>query len=269
MDELSVLSKQLEMIANAIKTKWMYFGPNTRKIIKLFLDGTLIERVMMFKYLGAWICANLNGNEHLKVRIQSSLNASFTLNMIGLNTYKLSRKIKSLLFEAYIRSRSRYAISNINFNKAMLQLLKRHEGNMITRIFGLNTRVSTTKLFKALSLESTESVIRRSKLNLFNQMYNHEIMNKLLKKRFETYGQLSNEEFLKELVETHLASEMANYNSLAEIYKSVRIQLIKKKEKMDDEIECIRDLLDNRTKDNNELLETLLAKFYTDEPKTG
>ena len=51
---------------NASKTKFMLFSRTTKSHLPLLLNGTQIEKVSNFKYLGIWLSANLTLSKHIE-----------------------------------------------------------------------------------------------------------------------------------------------------------------------------------------------------------
>ncbi len=95
------------------------------------IGGTLLEKVLSFKYLGVWIQSNNSNLIHIKKRKQAGYAALNNCSKLGLeNTLEL--EIKGTLISTYIRPRIVYGLEAISANSNDESQLIKMEGNLQT-----------------------------------------------------------------------------------------------------------------------------------------
>ncbi len=246
---------------NIDKTKWMKFGPKNGNE-KITIDNEEIERVDKFKYLGYWIKDNLLNEEHINKRIENATKRYYSLNTLGLSNKNMKSNIKSYLIKSQCRTILNYGIENTSLTKTEINKINKAENNIIRKSLNLHKLCHMSDIRKALYINDTKINITLAKLRFFIQLYENSTTNIFLQNQINNLrnNYLKRKTFINDIIE-----ELRLNIREVEITELLRIVYIKRKRIEDeiknsfkeDRVSNIRHLLNNRNKENDELLNIL------------
>ena len=130
--------KHLGLIMNKAKTKEMILATGRNKPCKplLNIEGTEIERVEEYKYLGTTITSSLNFDKNWEQRVQKARKRLYMLHKLRYT--QASSKIVKMTYSAYIKPVLTYHLPVLynSLSKETLQKIKRIEraGKRITKV---------------------------------------------------------------------------------------------------------------------------------------
>lgn len=250
-----------EITINTKKTKCMVFGSKRQAQTKnIMLNGSLLEFVDKFKFLGMWLKSNLNGDEHIKKRKVMAIAASYRLNTLGLNTNILSAELKSFLVGVYCRSSLQYGIENTYLTGRAYNELESVEARIIKRALGLSKYHSTSMIINALDLTPTVETIKIRKLSYTKQLLRNNLTRRLLGIQLEQRADLATKSYIRELVNLTGANIFSmNLQTIGGIcYRKIKeIKSAVERLKGSRDAIAIRYLLTHRNKENDDLLRKL------------
>ena len=123
--------------------------------------------------------------------------AQMTLN--GFITNSIHATVKARLFSTNIRPILSYGLENCDLNIGNKDMVRRTEGNIVKKMLSLPRNASTTPLFEALKLQSTEQMLKEQKINFLNRLqensYTKSMLTQLAENNFK-------DSFLDEICKT-------------------------------------------------------------------
>ena len=253
--------REHEIKVNTEKTKWMHFGNNyqMKKSSKMVLtiNDTQIEKVGKFKYLGYWLTNNLSDNYHIKIREDMMLKSAFATNKLEYNNINLDIKIRRLFHTTYIRSKLLYSIENTNLNKQQIKKITNMDSMIIKKGLSINKYSSLSKTLAALNLETLETLIEKRKLNFVLQLISNDTTNEVITGYQQNRIKPEKRSILHDVI-----------NTVNQTDTTLETEILRKLARIDatnngistEEIEIIRELLAQRNRRNNGVLETLLQR---------
>lgn len=249
-------------MVNAKKTKCMIFGTKKDRegAKRVNINGTELEYVDKFKYLGVWLRPNLCGNEHVKKRKISAIAAAYRLNTLGLNTNILSSELKSFLIGVYCRSTLQYGIENTYMTQTSYRELEMIEAKIIKKALGLSKYQSTSMIINALDIAPTIDIIKIRKLEFAKQLQKNSLTSRILKEQLNKKTLLSAKSYIKEIVRlTNVNIFAFTPNTMTTICKNEakKMKLAIEHKKGTKEAIAIRYLLEHRDEYKDELLRKL------------
>jgi len=156
------------LFLNASKTKYMHLNPSQKNVTLLSSDGSKIELVEDFKYLGGFTdsCRDLN------TRIAQAWSAVHALVRIWKSNVKKDTKIK--VFKASVETILLYGSESWALNVALAKKLDGAYTKMLRTIFNVSwqDRITNAELYG--SLPRVSWVVRRRRLLLAGHTARHD-----------------------------------------------------------------------------------------------
>jgi len=147
INEMSQWAKKWDMVLNADKTKAILFGSKSTGALQLSLNGTCIEQVPEFKYLGVIL------DDQMKFEHQAEYSASKVRRALGklcrlFNGRKgISAKLGIELYKCLVRPHLEFSVSAwATTTEKGIQLLEKVQGECLRRILGAKSHSSTEAL---------------------------------------------------------------------------------------------------------------------------
>ena len=159
---------------NVKKTKYMQFrfsqkNPNSLPKLNLKMDGTQIEKVENFNFLGLTISETLSWKEHTdKIRIKISK----IIGVMSRVKYHVSKKILLTIYNSLILSHLHYGILCWGFCS---HKLFKSQKKAIRVICKSKYNAHTDKLFKELKLLKIEDIFRLQCLKFYYRLQHNEL----------------------------------------------------------------------------------------------
>ncbi len=138
LEKLVIWCNENGLKLNVEKTKWMVFCKNNdfrskkEEIGELYVDGKVVERVQIFKYLGVIINSHLTFKEHedqVEKRINSALAKLYSIKRF------LSVNVMKTMLSAYVVSIVDYALIIWGVNSSKLVSLQRKINRFVLAYF--------------------------------------------------------------------------------------------------------------------------------------
>ena len=151
-EDLSALSKWLwlnKLTMNITKTKYIAYSLSQRTTLKrndlkVFLNGSIIERVDSFKFLGIYIDEHLTWKSHMN-KVLSKIQRN--LGVVRRISCFLTRKALIQLFHSLIMSHIRYGIIVWHYHQiALRKKIQACANKFLRMIFFMKRRESVKKL---------------------------------------------------------------------------------------------------------------------------
>jgi hypothetical protein len=270
---LNVLTKfgeQNEIKFNGSKTTLMTYnktmGANDKltklkeSLIILKLAGEVITESNSMKYLGCYYSDNYSLNKQMSVKESNIAGKIAQLEKIGINRQGLLPKNKAFLFNCYIRPIIQYGVDTFSLTSNDVRRVKEMEGNALKDSLGLFRRIYSSKLFKALDLETTVNIIKRNKISLFLRLLNNKYTETVI-------AELINES-KSQLIENSLLNDINDLIGIGPI-EEMKIKgdiflnniKVEHKKRLDDNVTAeISNLLNYRIIDKQKI-ENILSSF--------
>ena len=164
-DDLSALSEWLclnKLTMNISKTKYITYSISQRTVLKsddlkLFLNGSVIERVDTFKFLGIYIDEHLTWKPHMN-KVLSKIQRN--LGIIRRISCFLTRKALIQLFHSLVMSHIRYGIIVWHFGQISLRKKIQACANKFLRMIYFMKRD-----------ESVKNLMSENKILIVNQIF--------------------------------------------------------------------------------------------------
>jgi hypothetical protein len=165
LDKLDIWASQWKMSFNTAKCSVVFFGKNRSLCLadlRYTLNGTVLNQVTSFKYLGVQISSDLTWNEHISIMHSK---ASGTLGLLRRTLYNAPAKIKAVAYKTLCRPKLEFAAEvwdpyyNIHIN-----LLESLQNKAARFILNLRGRCSISEAKDSLGLENLED--RRKALRI-------------------------------------------------------------------------------------------------------
>ena len=121
MDGLSASAKKYDMKVNGKKTKTMLVSKNRGGLVKITVDGQLLEQVNKFKYLGVWMMEDGRCDTEVKIRIAMARYAFCKIK--ELLTKSMSREVKKKIIKTLVWSVMLYGCETWTMNVDMMKRL--------------------------------------------------------------------------------------------------------------------------------------------------
>jgi len=108
-DQLAEWSKDADMVLNAAKTKVMIFG-NSDEEVKITIEGSVVEKVNSYKYLGVILDVNLDFGLHVEHAVAKARRASAKVSSLIDGRNGLPVHIGIDLYKVLVRPHLEYAL---------------------------------------------------------------------------------------------------------------------------------------------------------------
>jgi hypothetical protein len=180
------------LLLNAKKTQWMKLNEtvyeiNGKPLIRppmmgedFTMNGTRIEKVDRFKFLGAWILSNGSNKLHILKRTQAAYAAVSNIAKLGFYDDNLDNTVKASLLQTFVRPRLMYGTEACLLSKDEEKTLIRVEGNLLKKGIGISKCSYSTELYHAVGLSSLDYAIRKRKISFVTQLINNPITKRIL-----------------------------------------------------------------------------------------
>ena len=258
---------------NTKKTKWMQLGEkfnpidtenNTivslKKLIepKFYLKNREIEKVSSIKFLGFELTSDNTNEKHLKKRKSIAMAGYSNLQDLGIEESILPLKMKSLLFNAFFRSKLNYGMECIKLNSKQLKLIKTFEDNTIKRMLNLSTHSKSRYVNYAIKIIPTKICLIKRKLSFVLQLLENKVTSEIVL----TKNSMVTNEILKYI--GYNASEFTNKEMKAKSIKKLVINALKRIESLNSLMQehpiviTAKYLLENNNHENADILQFVL-----------
>jgi hypothetical protein len=137
---------------------------------RLLINNEEIEKVSIFKYLWAWITSDDKIGHHMAARTKAAWGGIGYLKKLGFYNENLAPKVKGLLFQAYYRSRSTYALECINLSQNAISDLIKMENKTIRKSFNLTSRSRIEEIYFAMGIKKLDKAIEKRELTFIRQL---------------------------------------------------------------------------------------------------
>ncbi len=186
LDIVSAFCKRNEIKINETKTVWMKLGEKPNKDRdgnpiaqvggpneKLLINGVELQKVAIFKYLGAHIASDNKNGYHLEARTKAAWGGIGELKKIGFYNENLKPKVKGLLLQTYFRSRLLYAAESLDLTQNSISELVKMEKKMIRKSFSLSSKAKTDEIYFAMGTKQLKEAIEKRDLTFLIQLLNN------------------------------------------------------------------------------------------------
>jgi hypothetical protein len=183
LDIISEFCKRNEIKINESKTVWMKLGESFKKdkdgnpIVpiqnpneKLVVNGKELNKVSIFKYLGAWITSNNKNNYHIAARSKAAWSGVGELKKLGFYNDNLRPKVKGILLQAYYRARLTYAIESLDLTQNSISELDKMERKTVRKAFNLNGKSKLEEIYHAMGTKTLKEAIEKRDLSFLLQL---------------------------------------------------------------------------------------------------
>ncbi len=152
----------------------------------LVLNGKVIQRTEVIKFLGVMI-SGLNTNTcHINSRIDKLNKGVFVLKRAGISSPYVNIHTKIFMYKTYLRPILTYGMELCTMTKSELEYLKICENNIIKHILNLNFRNRHTALLIALGVMPLDEHLTIMKLRLFIRLTQANITKNVINTRLKT-----------------------------------------------------------------------------------
>jgi len=162
---------------NAKKTKFLTTADRITKNPQI--NGTEIEQVNQFKYLGLEIIVDAKHLSHITKRRSLAYAAPTTQS--GLTSPSVNAQVKSRMLTTFIRPVITYVLENCDLSSGLIDRIRSTEANILKKLLNLPRYVRTTPIYGALRIQPIDAYIKHQKLNFFNMLMGNEYTCKVLK----------------------------------------------------------------------------------------
>jgi hypothetical protein len=250
-----------DIAINEKKTKWMLFGePKSNLNEEIRVNGTILEKVNSFKFLGVIIEDNGSHKEHISKRRSLFMTGLGEIQRLGFSRKDIPVKMKKILYTSLVRSKLIYGIETINMSKIELKRnLIKLESNCLKMACGVNLRSKSTSLIYGMGVTPIELYIYKRKLCFILQLLKNKATNDLVSR--------GTHETLKEIIkDLEVGVEDVRqgpewYHQSLRVACFTRLKEITEKEKIIKSIPvviAVEYLLAHRSMDNDDTLQYLL-----------
>jgi hypothetical protein len=201
--KISTWLKVNKLSLNIKKTKYMIFHTTQKQITQLSLkiDGTDINRVKEFNFLGLIINENLNWKTHSE-KVSNSI--SKTIGILNRLKHFLPLNIKTTLYNSLILSHINYCLLVWGYDHTRMKKLQKRAIRTLT-VSKYNAH--TEPLFKSLNLLKIEDMLKIQQLKFYFK-YSHNQLPMYFSRRDNENSQQKEETFV-----LNLNSSIHNYNT--------------------------------------------------------
>lgn len=153
---------------NVKKSEILVFksGTKTYSIPPINLDGSPLQTVTKFKYLGHWVTDTLKDNEDLE-RERRAL--SVRGNMLSRRFARCSREVKITLFKTYCQNLYTCNLWS-NYTQKTFSALRVQYNNAFRGLLGLPWRCSASAMFAEWSTDGFHAVLRKRVASLWDRV---------------------------------------------------------------------------------------------------
>jgi hypothetical protein len=164
---------------NAKKTKFLTSADIITKNPQI--NGTEIEQVNQFKYLGVEIIVDAKHLSHITKRRSLAYAAVAQLTQSGFTSPSVNAQVKSRMLTTFIRPVITYGLENCDLSSGLIDRIRSTEANILKKLLNLPRYVRTTPIYGALRIQPIDAYIKHQKLNFFNMLMGNEYTCKVLK----------------------------------------------------------------------------------------
>ncbi|KAI8494372.1 hypothetical protein Bbelb_275980 [Branchiostoma belcheri] len=163
-------TQDIGLYLNALKTKFMHLNPPTRPQALLSSDGSTIEQVDDFKYLGSY------GNtvHDVKCRIGQAWGASNALTKVWKSPIANSTKLK--VFKTCVESILLYGADSWSLTASLCKLLDGNYTRLLRAALNISWRSHVTNNQLYGNMPRITTVIRNRRLSLAGHIMRHDEM---------------------------------------------------------------------------------------------
>ena len=227
----------------------------------LNIEGSNLEYVDKFKYLGWWLEKGVGNREHMKARKLASTVASYQLRKIGIDSENMSSDLKVLLRNTYCRSKLSYAMETIHLSEKEYKDLNTIEGKALKSTFKLKKYHSTTMLNNALGITSIGDQIKIRKLNFTISLMQYDLTRNVVMSFIEDIKRIPNKSIIREVIKlVEWKENQIEEEDFINVIQTKIAQIESKltKEQNSEESKAIKYLLDKNTASTKTILNRLL-----------
>jgi hypothetical protein len=250
-----------DIAINAKKTKWMLFG-EPRSIIQeeVKVNGSVIEKVTSFKFLGVIIAQDGSCKDHLLKRRSMFMAGLGEVQRLGFNRSDIPVKMKTLLYTSLVRSKLIYGLETIKMSRTCTKkYLSTLEGNCLKIACGLNTRSRTTTLLYGMGITPIGVYIYKRKVCFILQLINNRATNELISNGYhDSLGDILETIGIREEMKDLGPESYRDEIKLACVDKLRELEEVEKEIKSTALVAAIEYLLRHRGVDNDDTLQYLL-----------
>ncbi|XP_050444050.1 uncharacterized protein LOC126847716 [Adelges cooleyi] len=155
MKKLMKASKNIGLVVNAEKIKYMVVTRGPEDSSNLKIENNDFEQVKEFRYLGVTLNNKNIMHEEINVRLNAANRCYFAMETL-FKSKTLSKKFKEKLYVSYIRPVLTYACATWSSTKGDEEKLRRFERKILRRIQGpvFNTETQQWELRSNAQLEN-------------------------------------------------------------------------------------------------------------------
>lgn len=172
MQRLNDVCKAYGLKMNLKKTKFMIITKTENVQANLIIDGTSIERVEKYKYLGTWITETLDQSIEVKARIEIARTAFLKIKKFLCNK-SINLKLRIRMLKCYIFSTLLYDSEAWTLRKAEMDRLEAFERWCYRRMLRISwtDRVINTDLRRRIQQdEEVINTLKKRKLQYFGHV---------------------------------------------------------------------------------------------------
>jgi hypothetical protein len=258
------------LLLNAKKTQWMKLNEtvyeiNGKPMIRpplmgedFVMNGTVIEKVDRFKFLGAWVLSNCSNKLHVLKRTQAAYAAASNIAKIGFYEENLDSDVKANLLQTFVRPRLMFGSEASLLSKEEEKTLIRVEGSMLKKALGISKCSYSTEVYHAVGLTTLEYAFRKRNVSFVLQLLNNPFT-KLILETDKVARNLVLKNFSHAITSSQLLEESAIRKSCLE----KRLALKEEAKTLDSSkfTKLVRNRLANRNKEDG-VLEFLIHKIH-------
>ncbi|MES9974259.1 MAG: reverse transcriptase family protein, partial [Candidatus Thiodiazotropha sp.] len=172
LNTLDVKLKELGMAISYAKTKWMYVGGIPPSNARIEIDGTSIERVESFCYLGSEISSDGDNTSAVKQNVRK---ARFSLARLrpALRSNNITLRTKTKLINSFIKPVLYYGLSTIVLTKVLHDKMEALLNTARRIILGIRDKreLKVVELKERISLEPPARDLRARRLQLWLSLH--------------------------------------------------------------------------------------------------
>ena len=250
-----------EIKYNPKKTCYIVFGTKNQreKTYDIRMNDIPIDRTSQTKYLGVEITDNMMSLEHVAERRTKAISCSYALKKAGIFNKKIRGDYKGYIYKTYCRPVLRYGIESIKLNKKLRKKLESTEGYIVKKMSNCEQKSHHKAIQHAMNIETTESMINKTKLNFFKRLLDNEQTGEIIRYQIDqlrlNLNKLSSKSYIRELInliDIHDLSEESIQNSVdAQV---IYIDKTTEKNRNKSDVQEIKCLLNNPSYKNHKKL---------------
>jgi hypothetical protein len=243
------------------KTCYIVFGTKNQreKTYDIRMNDIPIDRTSQTKYLGVEITDNMMSLEHVAERRTKAISCSYALKKAGIFNKKIRGDYKGYIYKTYCRPVLRYGIESIKLNKKLRKKLESTEGYIVKKMSNCEQKSHHKAIQHAMNIETTESMINKTKLNFFKRLLDNEQTGEIIRYQIDqlrlNLNKLSSKSYIRELInliDIHDLSEESIQNSVdAQV---IYIDKTTEKNRNKSDVQEIKCLLNNPSYKNHKKL---------------